>query len=162
MKTIGHFIDGERVDGTSGRFKDIFDPNTGAVQAQVAMATPGELDAAVESAAKAQVAWANTNPQRRSRVLFEYKARVEAEMDNLAAMLSSEHGKVLADSRGDVIRGLDVIEFAVGAPHAQKGEHTYGAGPEIDGVAAIVARLSRFSTAGLVYGFFIGSSLVNV
>jgi len=132
MKTIGHFIDGKRVAGTSGRTKDIFNPNTGEVQAKVSMATPAELDAAVASAAEAQRIWANTNPQRRSRILFAYKQLVDANMDDLAAMLSSEHGKVLADSRGDVMRGVDVIEFACGVPHGQKGEHTYGAGPEID------------------------------
>jgi malonate-semialdehyde dehydrogenase (acetylating)/methylmalonate-semialdehyde dehydrogenase len=132
MKTIGHFIDGERVAGQSGRFKDIFNPNTGEVQAKVSMATPSELDAAVASAAQTQVKWANTNPQKRSRILFAYKQLVEANMDDLVAMLSSEHGKVLADSRGDVIRGVDVIEFACGISHGQKGEHTYGAGPEID------------------------------
>ena len=132
MRQIGHFIDGELVSGTSGRTKDIFNPNTGEVQAKVNMATPAELDAAVASAAKAQVIWANTNPQRRSRIMFAYKQKVEAHMDELAALLSSAHGKVLADSRGDVIRGIDVIEFACGIPHGQKGEHTYGAGPEID------------------------------
>ena len=132
MKQIGHFIDGKLVAGTSGRSKDIFDPNTGEVQAQVAMGTPSELDAAVESAAKAQVEWSKVNPQKRARVMFAYKEKVEAHMDELAALLSAEHGKVLADSRGDVMRGIDVIEFACGMPHTQKGEHTYGAGPEID------------------------------
>ncbi len=132
MQTIGHYIDGQRVAGTGARTKDVFNPNTGAVQAKVSMATPAELDAAVKSAEAAQIKWAATNPQRRSRILFDYKALVEANMDALAAMLSSEHGKVLADSRGDVIRGVDVIEFACGVPHGQKGEHTYGAGPQID------------------------------
>jgi len=119
MKKIGHFIDGTLVAGTSGRTKDIYNPNTGEVQAKVSMATPAELDDAVASAADAQVKWANTNPQRRSRVLFAFKQLVDANMDNLAAMLSSEHGKVLADSRGDVMRGVDVIEFACGIPHGQ-------------------------------------------
>jgi len=116
MRQIGHFIDGELVAGTSGRTKDIFNPNTGEVQAQVNMATPSELDAAVASAAKAQTVWMKTNPQKRSRIMFAYKQLVEAHMDELAALLSSEHGKVLADSRGDVIRGVDVIEFACGIP----------------------------------------------
>ena len=131
MKQIGHFIDGQLTPGTSGRSKDIFNPNTGEVQSQVNMATPSELDAAVKIAAAAQVEWAKTNPQKRSRVMFAYKQLVEAEMDSLAAMLSSEHGKVIADSRGDVMRGIDVIEFACGVPHGQKGEHSYGAGPEL-------------------------------
>ena len=92
-------------------------------------ATPSELDAAVETAAQAQKIWTNTNPQKRSRVMFAYKQLVDGHMDELAALLSSEHGKVIADSRGDVMRGVDVIEFACGIPHSQKGEHTYGAGP---------------------------------
>ena len=121
MRQIGHFIDGKNVPGTSGRTKDIFNPNTGAVQAKVNMATPAELDAAVASAAKAQIEWTKTNPQKRSRIMFAYKQLVDAHMDELAAMLSSEHGKVLADSRGDVMRGVDVIEFACGVPHGQKG-----------------------------------------
>jgi malonate-semialdehyde dehydrogenase (acetylating)/methylmalonate-semialdehyde dehydrogenase len=88
LPTIGHFIDGARVDGASTRYKDIFDPNTGAVQARVAMATTAELDAAVKSAAKAQVAWANTNPQKRSRILFAYKALVETHMEELAHIVA--------------------------------------------------------------------------
>ena len=125
MKQIGHFIDGELVPGNSGRQKDIYNPNTGDIQAQVNLATPKELDAAVASAAKAQVLWHNTNPQRRSRIMFAYKQLVESHIDELAALLSSEHGKVLADSRGDVIRGVDVIEFACGVPHAQRASiHT--------------------------------------
>jgi len=111
MRQIGHFIDGELVAGTSGRTKDIYDPNTGEVQSQVMMASPSELDAAVASAAKAQRAWAQVNPQKRARIMFAYKEAVEAEMDSLAAMLSSEHGKVIADSRGDVMRGIDVIDL---------------------------------------------------
>ena len=106
MKTIGHFVDGKRVAGTSDRTKDIYNPNIGEVQAKVSMATPSELDAAVASAAEAQVKWANTNPQKRSRILFAYKQLVDANMDDLAAMLSFEHGKVIADSRGDVMRGV--------------------------------------------------------
>jgi len=164
MKTIGHFVDGKRVKGTSGRTKDIFNPNTGAVQSKVSMATPAELDAAVTSAAQAQVKWANTNPQRRSRILFAYKQLVEANMDDLAAMLSSEHGKVLADSRGDVIRGIDVIEFACGVPHGQKGEHTYGAGPEIDVYSmrkplGVVAGITPFNFPAMIPMWMFGMAI---
>jgi malonate-semialdehyde dehydrogenase (acetylating)/methylmalonate-semialdehyde dehydrogenase len=132
MRDIQHFVSGAALAGTSGRFGDVFDPNTGEVQARVALATPVELDAAVQAAAAAQPAWAATNPQRRARVMFEFKRLVEARMDELAALLSSEHGKVIADSRGDVQRGLEVIEFACGIPHVLKGEYTEGAGPGID------------------------------
>jgi malonate-semialdehyde dehydrogenase (acetylating)/methylmalonate-semialdehyde dehydrogenase len=132
MRDITHFIDGAAVTGTSGRFGDVFNPNTGEVQARVALATAAELDAAVQSAVRAQQVWGLVNPQRRARVMFEFKRLVEADMANLAEMLSSEHGKVIADSRGDVQRGLEVIEFACGIPHALKGEYTEGAGPGID------------------------------
>jgi malonate-semialdehyde dehydrogenase (acetylating)/methylmalonate-semialdehyde dehydrogenase len=132
MRDITHFIDGASVAGTSGRFSDVFNPNTGEVQARVALATTAEVDKAVASALRAQQTWALVNPQRRARVMFEFKRLVEARMDELAELLSAEHGKVIADSRGDVQRGLEVIEFACGIPHALKGEYTEGAGPGID------------------------------
>jgi malonate-semialdehyde dehydrogenase (acetylating) / methylmalonate-semialdehyde dehydrogenase len=132
MRQIDHFVDGRALAGSAQRFGDVFDPNTGEIQARVALASEGELDAAVQAAASAQVGWAATNPQRRARVMFEFKRLVEARMDELAALLSSEHGKVIADSRGDIQRGLEVIEFACGIPHVLKGEYTEGAGPGID------------------------------
>ena len=132
MRQIGHFIGGQETTRAATRFGDVFDPNTGEVQAQVAMATAADLDAAVANAVAAQIGWAQQNPQRRARVMFEFKRLVEARMDELAALLSSEHGKVLADSRGDIQRGVEVIEFACGIPHALKGEYTEGAGPGID------------------------------
>jgi malonate-semialdehyde dehydrogenase (acetylating)/methylmalonate-semialdehyde dehydrogenase len=132
MRDIAHFIDGASVAGTSGRFGEIFNPNTGEVQARVALATAKEVDVAVASAVRAQQTWALVNPQRRARVMFDFKRLVEANMNELAEMLSSEHGKVVADSKGDIQRGLEVIEFACGIPHALKGEYTEGAGPGID------------------------------
>ena len=132
MRDIPHFIDGEAVLQTGGDFGDVYDPNTGEVQARVGLAGEPLVAKAVEAALRAQPAWAATNPQRRARVMFEFKRLVEAHMDELAALLSSEHGKVLADSRGDVQRGLEVVEFACGIPHAMKGEYTEGAGPGID------------------------------
>ena len=132
MREISHFVNAAAAAGTSGRYGEVFDPNTGAVQARVALASAGEVDAAVQAAAAAQGAWAAVNPQRRARVMFEFKRLVEARMEELAGLLSSEHGKVVADSRGDIQRGLEVIEFACGIPHALKGEYTEGAGPGID------------------------------
>ncbi len=132
MRDIPHFIDGAAVAGASGRFGDVFNPNTGEVQARVALASAAEVDQAVASALRAQQTWALVNPQRRARVMFEFKRLVEARMDELAELLSSEHGKVIADARGDVQRGLEVVEFACGIPHALKGEFTEGAGPGID------------------------------
>lgn len=132
MRDIAHFVNGQTLVGTSGRFGDVFNPNTGEVQARVQFATDAELDAAVQVAAKAQVGWAQTNPQRRARVMFEFKRLIERDMNALAEILSSEHGKVIADSKGDIQRGLEVIEFACGIPHILKGEYTEGAGPGID------------------------------
>ena len=132
MREISHFIAGRAVAGSSGRHSEVFDPNLGEVQARVALASAADLDAAVQAALAAQPAWAAVNPQRRARVMFAFKRLVEARMDELAALLSSEHGKVIADSRGDIQRGLEVIEFACGIPHALKGEYTEGAGPGID------------------------------
>jgi len=132
MRDIAHFVNGQTLTGSSGRFGDVFNPNTGEVQARVQFATDAELDAAVQAAAKAQIGWAATNPQRRARVMFEFKRLIERDMNTLAEILSSEHGKVIADSKGDIQRGLEVIEFACGIPHILKGEYTEGAGPGID------------------------------
>jgi malonate-semialdehyde dehydrogenase (acetylating)/methylmalonate-semialdehyde dehydrogenase len=132
MRDIRHFVNGSSFEGASGRFGNVFNPNTGEIQARVQLATAGELDLAVQAALKAFPAWSATNPQRRARVMFEFKRLVEANMQDLAEMLSSEHGKVIADSKGDIQRGLEVIEFACGIPHALKGEYTEGAGPGID------------------------------
>ncbi|MBW6526679.1 CoA-acylating methylmalonate-semialdehyde dehydrogenase [Sphingomonas sp. RHCKR7] len=139
MRTIDHHIAGATATAGGGggsssgaRGGDVFDPNTGQVQARVTLGTAADLDRAVAAAQAAQPGWAATNPQRRARVMFRYKELVEREMDSLARLLSSEHGKVLADSRGDIQRGLEVIEFACGIPHVLKGEYTQGAGPGID------------------------------
>jgi malonate-semialdehyde dehydrogenase (acetylating)/methylmalonate-semialdehyde dehydrogenase len=132
MKELTHFIAGQHVKGTSGRFGDVFNPSIGEVQARVPFASTAELRSAVAAAAKAFPEWSTVNPQRRARVLFAFKVLVEKEMDALAALLSSEHGKTLADARGDIIRGIEVVEFACGIPHLQKGEYTQGAGPGID------------------------------
>ncbi|MEQ8282145.1 MAG: CoA-acylating methylmalonate-semialdehyde dehydrogenase [Parvibaculum sp.] len=131
-KDLTHFIGGKHVKGTSGRYLDVTNPNTGEVTARTPLASTAELRAAVEVAAKAFPDWAATNPQRRARVMFEFKRLLEANMNELAELLSSEHGKVIADSKGDVQRGLEVIEFACGIPHLMKGEFTEGAGPGID------------------------------
>ena len=132
MRLIDHFIAG----GTGGlgttRQGDVFDPNSGGVQARVVLGAQDALDRAVAAAEAAQPAWAATNPQRRARVMFRFKELVEAHIDELAHMLSSEHGKVIADSKGDIQRGLEVVEFACGIPHVLKGEYTQGAGPGID------------------------------
>ncbi len=129
---LTHFIDGKRVSGTSGRFSDVFNPATGEVEKKVPLASREELDAAVANAKEAQVAWGATNPQKRARVLMQYVALLHRDMDKLAEALSREHGKTLPDAKGDIIRGLEVAEFCIGAPHLLKGEYTPGAGPGID------------------------------
>ncbi len=131
MRIIDHFISGG-AGASSSRQGDVFDPNNGVIQAKVLLGDGAVLDRAVAAAQAAQPAWAATNPQRRSRVMFNFKALIEAHMDELALLLSSEHGKVIADSKGDIQRGLEVVEFCCGLPHVMKGEYTQGAGPGID------------------------------
>jgi len=132
MQELSHFIDGKHVPGASGRFADVFNPATGEVQAKVPLASTAELDDAVARAAKAQPAWAATNPQRRARVLMEFVRLLNRDMDKLAETLSREHGKTVPDAKGDIQRGLEVVEFCIGAPHLLKGEYTDSAGPGID------------------------------
>src|SRR5262249_46041141 len=132
MREIGHLIGGKAIKGASGRFGDVFDPNTGEVQARVALAKRSEVEHATTNAQAAQPAWAATNPQRRARVMFRFLELVQKEFDTLAKLLSSEHGKTVADARGDIQRGVEVVEFACGIPHLLKGEFTEGAGPGID------------------------------
>ncbi|HEY5855024.1 MAG TPA: aldehyde dehydrogenase family protein, partial [Aldersonia sp.] len=132
VRELTHFIGGKHVQGTSGRFADVFDPNTGQVQARVPLASTDEVAAAVANAEEAQKEWAKFNPQRRARVLMRFLALVQDEMDTLAALLSSEHGKTVPDAKGDIQRGLEVVEFATGIPHLLKGEYTESAGTGID------------------------------
>ena len=132
MREIGHFIGGKHVKGTSGRAADVFQPMTGEVIARVALASKPDVRAAVENAKAAQPAWANTNPQRRARVMFKFLELVQRENDALAELLAREHGKTIPDARGDIQRGVEVVEFACGIPHLMKGEFSDSAGPGID------------------------------
>jgi len=132
MREIGHFVGGKTVSGNSGRHGDVFNPNTGEVQAKVAYAKHSEVEHAIAVAQAAFPGWAATNPQRRARVLMRFLDLAQKDFDNLAKLLSSEHGKTIADARGDIQRGLEVIEFACGIPHLMKGEFTEAAGPGID------------------------------
>src|SRR3954468_25057644 len=132
MRDIGHFVGGKEVKGGSGRTGDVFNPNTGEVQAKVALASKSEAETAIANAAAAQPAWAATNPQRRARVMFKFLELIHKEYDDLARLLSSEHGKTFPDSKGDIQRGVEVVEFACGIPHLLKGEFTESAGPGTD------------------------------
>ena len=129
---IPHFIDGQRTAGQSTRTADVMNPSTGQVQAQVPMGSATDVDAAVAVAVDAQKEWAAWNPQRRGRVMMKFIELVNQHTDELAELLSLEHGKTLPDSRGDIQRGVEVIEFSIGIPHLLKGEYTEGAGTGID------------------------------
>ena len=164
MRRIEGFIGGKLVKATSGREGDVFNPNTGEVQARVSFATTEDVDTAVQAAAKALPGWSATNPQRRARVMFEFKRLVEANMQQLAELLSSEHGKVVADSKGDIQRGLEVIEFACGIPHALKGEYTEGAGPGIDVYSmrqplGVVAGITPFNFPAMIPMWMFGVAI---
>ncbi len=164
MPDIHHFVNGQTFAGTSDRWGDIFDPNTGVVAGRVQLASVAEMDAAVQAAATAQPGWAAVNPQRRARVMFAYLRLVQARMDELAGLLSSQHGKVIADSRGDIQRGLEVIEFACGVPHALKGEYTEGAGPGIDVYSmrqplGVVAGITPFNFPAMIPMWMFGVAI---
>jgi malonate-semialdehyde dehydrogenase (acetylating) / methylmalonate-semialdehyde dehydrogenase len=164
MRQLQHFIAGQSTRGAATRDGDIFDPNTGQVQAQVCLGGADDIEAAVAAAKKAQPEWAATNPQRRARVMFKFKELLEANMDELAALLSSEHGKVIADSKGDIQRGLEVIEFACGIPHLLKGEYSEGAGPGIDIYAmrqplGVVAGITPFNFPAMIPMWMFGIAI---
>ena len=152
---LSHFVAGKRAPGTSNRFSDVFDPNTGTVQAQVPLASAEEVDAAVADAVAAQREWARWNPQRRARVLLRFLQLVNDEIHSLAALMSSEHGKTIPDAKGDIQRGLEVIEFAAGAPHLLKGEYSTDAGPGIDVYSlrqplGVVAAITPFNFPAMI------------
>jgi malonate-semialdehyde dehydrogenase (acetylating)/methylmalonate-semialdehyde dehydrogenase len=164
MRDIQHFIAGAPTTGVGTRVADVFNPNTGEVQAKVRLAAVQDLASAVEAAEQAFPGWAATNPQRRARVMFAFKALVEKHMDELAHLLSCEHGKVVADARGDIQRGLEVIEFACGAPHLLKGEYTEGAGPGIDVYSmrqplGVVAGITPFNFPAMIPMWMFGVAI---
>jgi malonate-semialdehyde dehydrogenase (acetylating)/methylmalonate-semialdehyde dehydrogenase len=131
MRLIDHFVVGGS-GGSAARLGDVFNPSTGAVQAQVPLGDAALLDRAVATAQAVQPKWAAMNPQRRARVMFKFKELIERDMQSLAELLASEHGKVVDDAKGDIQRGLEVVEFCCAIPHMLKGEYTQGAGPGID------------------------------
>ncbi len=132
MRHIGHFVGGKTVQGKSGRFADVYSPHTGEVQARVSLASTAEVASIVANAKAAQVAWGAQNPQKRGRVMMKFLEVIAKEMKPLAELLSSEHGKTIPDAVGDIQRGLEVVEFAIGVPHLLKGDFSDSAGPGID------------------------------
>src|SRR5688572_28733143 len=126
--TVGHWVAGERVAGSSSgpaaRTQAVFNPATGAVARQVALASKADVDAAVAAAQSAFAAWADTPPIRRARVMLKFLELVNQHRDTLAAMITAEHGKVFSDAQSEVTRGIDIIEFACGLPQLLKGDYT--------------------------------------
>lgn len=131
-KQLTHYVGGAHREGASGRYADVYNPSTGQVQAQVPLASADEVREVIANAAKAQIGWAETNPQKRARVLHRFVDLVNEHADELAELLSLEHGKTIADAHGDIQRGLDVVEFATAAPHLLKGEYSDAVGTGID------------------------------
>jgi len=165
-RDLTHFIAGRHFKGTSGRFGDIYNPATGEVQARTPLASTAEMRGAVEAALKAFPEWSAQNPQKRARVMFNFKALVEKNMDELAHMLSAEHGKVIADSKGDIQRGLEVIEFACGIPHLMKGEYTESAGTGIDVYSmrqplGVVAGITPFNFPAMIPMWMFGVAIAT-
>ncbi len=164
MQELTHYINGAHVKGTSGRFDDVFNPATGEVQAKCPMASVAETNAAIEDAAAAQVAWGATNPQKRGRVMMAMVGLMNRDMDKLAEALSREHGKTIPDAKGDLQRGLEVIEFCIGAPQMLKGDYTDDAGPGIDMYSmrqplGVVASIMPFNFPAMMPLWHVGPAL---
>jgi malonate-semialdehyde dehydrogenase (acetylating)/methylmalonate-semialdehyde dehydrogenase len=135
MQTLGHYINGTAVSGTGPRTLPVFNPATGAQAANLSVATADEVETAIAAARAAFPAWAATPPLRRARVMFRFKDLLEKHADELAVMISNEHGKVISDARGEVTRGIEVVEFACGIPELLKGEYSENVGTNVDSYA---------------------------
>ena len=133
LQTLMHYINGQPVEGRSGRTGDVYNPATGEVAKKVPLASVDEVDNAVAAAVAALSQWSATPASRRAQVMYAFRDRILDEMDELAPLLSSEHGKTVADAKGELMRGLEVVEFACGIPHLQKGEFSEGVSTGVDG-----------------------------
>jgi len=132
QRLIGHYIGGKQIAGSGDRVGDVFNPATGKVQAQVPFATRDEVRLAIAAAAQAFPSWSSTPALRRARVMFKFKELLEQHTDELARAITLEHGKTISDARGEVIRGIEVVEFACGIPHLLKGDFSEQVGTGID------------------------------
>jgi malonate-semialdehyde dehydrogenase (acetylating)/methylmalonate-semialdehyde dehydrogenase len=155
LRTLGHFIGGDEAAGESGRFGDVYDPAAGEVQARVAFASAEEVDRAVRAARAAFAGWSATPPPRRAAVMFAFRSALIANTDRLARTISREHGKTLDDARGEVQRGLDVVEFACGIPRLLTGDFSENVSPGIDVKAVrqplgVCAGISPFNFPAMV------------
>ena len=155
LRAIPHWINGKAVSGKSGRSSNVYNPATGQIQATVSLANQAELNAAVEAGQAAFPDWSSQPPLRRARVLFRLRELLDQRADELAAILTSEHGKVLSDAKGEVTRGLEVVEFATAIPQLLKGEYTEQVGPGIDSWSlrqplGVVAGITPFNFPAMV------------
>ena len=132
MTTLGHHIGGERVDGTSGRTAPVFNPATGQETKQVSLASTEEVDCAVQAAQEAFAGWSKTTPMRRARVMFRYLELLEKHLNEIAALITEEHGKVMSDAVGEAQRGMEIVEYATGIPHLMAAHFTENVGTEVD------------------------------
>jgi len=132
MKIIPHYINGQQVIGSGKNNGDVFNPATGEISAKVAFATEKETSLAIEAAKNALTSWSKTPPLKRARVMFKFKELIEQRTDELAEIITREHGKVFSDAKGEIARGLEVVEFACGIPQLLKGEFTEQVGTGID------------------------------
>ncbi|MFG1885349.1 aldehyde dehydrogenase family protein [Micromonospora sp. NPDC049102] len=158
--SIGHFVDGKRVGGTSERRGDVFDPATGRRTAEVELASTADVDVAVRAAARAARDWRDASLAKRSAVLFAFRELVHARRDRLAEVITAEHGKVLADAAGEVQRGLEVIEYACGLPSALRGAFSENVSTEVDSYTirqplGVVAVISPFNFPVMVPLWFV-------
>lgn len=155
MRTLGNYVNGQNVASTSERTAPIYNPATGEQTAQVALSSAEETRDAVSAAEQAFSGWSNITPLKRARILFKFKALVEEHTDELARLIASEHGKVFSDAKGEVVRGLEVVEFACGIPHLQKGEHSTNVGTGVDSFTmmqplGVCAGISPFNFPAMV------------
>ncbi|GJN41906.1 CoA-acylating methylmalonate-semialdehyde dehydrogenase [Corynebacterium ammoniagenes] len=155
MKTINHYVDGAEYPGTSGNTQPVLNPSLGKPQAEVALASTEDINHVTASAQNAQKGWARLNPQKRVRIIMKWIALINENMDELATTLSLEHGKTFPDAKGDIQRGLEVLEFALGAPHQLKGEYSSEVGTGIDTYSmrqplGVVAGITPFNFPAMI------------
>ncbi|MCM2971779.1 CoA-acylating methylmalonate-semialdehyde dehydrogenase [Larsenimonas suaedae] len=155
MTQIHHYINGAADAGHSERTAPVFNPATGEEQARVTLASAEDTRDAIAAADQAFAAWSALSPLKRARILFKFKALIERDADDLARLISSEHGKVFSDAKGELTRGLEVVEFACGIPHLQKGEHSMNVGTGVDSYSmmqpvGVCAGISPFNFPAMV------------
>ena len=155
LKQLSHWIAGQSHEGSSGRFGDVHHPASGRVQARVPLASVTEVDSAVMAASAAFPDWSSQPPLRRARVLFRFREIFERRLDEVAATINREHGKVLSDAKGEAQRGLEVVEFATGIPQLLKGEYTEQVGTGVDSwnmrqPLGVVAGITPFNFPAMV------------